>query len=186
MGRAFGNGAGRLVVPRIVKSPTSATEPLGESLGISTAALALVHQGMFDVVNSDRGTAKASRIVTQGQLMAGKTGSSQVFSITAAERAEGVRTQAELPWKRRDHALFTAFAPFDKPQIAVSVLVEHGGGGSTAAAPIARDLVLFYLNKGLPPTDAYPPDQRGRISTDLERLSGLILPPDRSGKSGRA
>lgn len=178
--------SGRLVIPRIVKSPTAATDPLAASLGISTEALTLVHQGMFDVVNSDRGTAKASRIVTEGQFMAGKTGSSQVFSITAAERAEGVRTQAELPWKRRDHALFTAFAPFDKPEIAVSVLVEHGGGGSTAAAPIARDLVLFYLNKGLPPTDAYPPDQRGRISTDLERLSGLILPPDGSGKSSHA
>ena len=178
--------SGRLVIPRIVKLPTAATDPLAESLGISTEALALVHQGMFDVVNSDRGTAKASRIVTEGQFMAGKTGSSQVFSITAAERAEGVRTQAELPWKRRDHAFFTAFAPFDKPEIAVSVLVEHGGGGSTAAAPIARDLVLFYLNKGLPPTDAYPPDQRGRVSTDLERLSGLILPPDGSGKSGHA
>lgn len=178
--------SGRAVVPRIVKSPTAATDPLAESLGISAAALTLVHQGMFEVVNSDRGTAKASRIVTEGQFMAGKTGSSQVFSITAAERAEGVRSQAELPWNRRDHALFTAFAPFDKPEIAVSVLVEHGGGGSTAAAPIARDLVLFYLNKGLPPTDAYPPDQRGRISTDLERLSGLILPPDGSGKSGHA
>lgn len=173
--------SGRLVIPRIVKSPTAATDPLAESLGISTEALTLVHQGMFDVVNSDRGTAKASRIVTEGQFMAGKTGSSQVFSITAAERAEGVRTQAELPWKRRDHALFTAFAPFDKPEIAVSVLVEHGGGGSTAAAPIARDLVLFYLNKGLPPADSYPADQRGRIGTELQRLSGLILPPDNSG-----
>ena len=110
--------------------------------------------------------------------MAGKTGSSQVFSITAAERAAGVRSQADLPWKRRDHALFTAFAPFDKPEIAVSVLVEHGGGGSTAAAPIGRDLVLFYLNDGLPKPEAYPADQRGRISTDLQRLSSLILPPD--------
>ena len=178
--------SGRAVIPRIVKSPTAATDPLAESLGISAEALALVHLGMFEVVNSDRGTAKASRIVTEGQFMAGKTGSSQVFSITAAERAEGVRTQAELPWKRRDHALFTAFAPFDKPEIAVSVLVEHGGGGSTAAAPIARDLVLFYLNKGLPPTNAYPPDQRGRISTDLERLSNLILPPDGRNRRGHA
>ena len=90
--------SGRLVIPRIVKSPTAATDPLAESLGISTEALALVHQGMFDGVNSDCGTAKASRIVTEGQFMAGKTGSSQVFSITAAERAEGVRTHAELPW----------------------------------------------------------------------------------------
>lgn len=178
--------SGRFVAPRIVKPLTTTADPVAVSLGISTASLALVHQGMFDVVNSDRGTAKASRIVTEGQFMAGKTGSSQVFSITAAERADGVRTQAELPWKRRDHALFTAFAPFDTPEIAVSVLVEHGGGGSTAAAPIARDLVLFYLNKGLPPTDAYPPDQRGRIGTELQRLSSLILPPDNRGASSHA
>ena len=178
--------SGRAIVPRILKPQADDADPLANSLGISTASLALVHQGMFEVVNSDRGTAKASRIVTEGQFMAGKTGSSQVFSITAAERADGVRTQAELPWKRRDHALFTAFAPFDKPEIAVSVLVEHGGGGSTAAAPIARDLVLFYLNKGLPPIDAYPADQRGRICTELQRLSSLILPPDNSGPVSHA
>ena len=110
--------------------------------------------------------------------MAGKAGSSQVFSITAAERAAGVRSQADLPWNRRDHALFTAFAPVIQPRIAVSVLVEHGGGGSLAAAPIARDLVLFYLNRGLPPVDAYPADQRGRMQTSLEELSASILPID--------
>lgn len=178
--------SGRAIIPRILKPQADDADPLADPLGISTASLALVHQGMFEVVNSDRGTAKASRIVTEGQFMAGKTGSSQVFSITAAERADGVRTQAELPWKRRDHALFTAFAPFDKPEIAVSVLVEHGGGGSTAAAPIARDLVLFYLNKGLPPIDAYPADQRGRIGTELQRLSSLILPRDNSGPVSHA
>lgn len=170
--------SGRSVVPRLVRPTINTDDTVPDSLGLSPAALALVQQGMFDVVNSDKGTAKASRIVTQGQLMAGKTGSSQVFSISAAERASGVRSQAELAWNRRDHAWFTAFAPFDAPEIAVSVLVEHGGGGSTAAAPIARDLVLFYLNKGLPSTDAYPPDQRGRIGTDLDRLSAVILPPD--------
>ena len=178
--------SGRAVVPRLVRPEMNATDTVPGTLGISPAALALVHQGMFEVVNSDRGTAKASRIVAEGQLMAGKTGSSQVFSISAAERAAGVRSQDELPWNRRDHAWFTAFAPFEAPEIAVSVLVEHGGGGSTAAAPIARDLVLFYLNKGLPPTDAYPPDQRGRIGTDLDRLSDLILPPDGSEASSHA
>ncbi|QCO55535.1 penicillin-binding protein 2 [Pseudorhodobacter turbinis] len=170
--------SGRAVMPRIVKPMIGSVDPDMEPLGLRSSSLALVHRGMFDVVNSGRGTAKASRIVAEGQPMAGKTGSSQVFSITAEERAAGVRSQADLPWKRRDHALFTAFAPFDKPEIAVSVLVEHGGGGSTAAAPIARDLVLFYLNGGLPTPEAYPADQRGRISTDLQRLSSLILPPD--------
>lgn len=178
--------SGRAVVPRLVRPAISTEDTVAASLGLSGAALALVHQGMFDVVNSEKGTAKASRIVADGQFMAGKTGTSQVFSISAAERASGVRGQDELPWNRRDHALFTAFAPFDAPEIAVSVLVEHGGGGSTAAAPVARDIVLFYLNKGLPPIEAYPADQRGRIGTDLERLSGLILPRDNGEASGHA
>lgn len=173
--------SGRAVVPRIVKPQVGSLDPDMEPMGFTPSSLALVHKGMFDVVNSSRGTAKASRIVTEGQFMAGKTGSSQVFSITTSERAAGVRSQADLPWRRRDHALFTGFAPFDKPEIAVSVLVEHGGGGSTAAAPIARDLVLFYLNGGMPTPEAYPVDQRGRISTDLQRLSSLILPPDTNG-----
>lgn len=173
--------SGRDVVPRIVKPPITQTDIVAPSLGLSAQSLSLVRQGMFDVVNAERGTARASRIVTQTQLMAGKTGTSQVFSISAAERASGVRSQDELPWNRRDHALFTAFAPFDAPEIAVSVIVEHGGGGSTAAAPLARDIVLFYLNGGLPPAEAYPTDQRGRIETDLARLSSLILPADVSG-----
>ncbi len=175
--------SGKEVVPRMVKSPVNADAPDPQPLGIAPASLARVHEGMFDVVNADRGTARASRIVTEGHLMAGKTGSSQVFSISAAERAAGVRSQDELPWNRRDHALFVAFAPFDAPRIAVSVLVEHGGGGSTAAAPIARDLVLFYLNGGLPSPDAYPADQRGRIGADLEKLSELILPTDSTDTS---
>ncbi len=171
---------GRMVQPRLVRpnAPAPETDNQFESMGLSQSSIDLVRQGMFEVVNSDRGTARASRIVEPTQIMAGKTGSSQVFSITAAERASGVRSQAELPWNRRDHALFTAFAPFDNPKIAVAVLVEHGGGGSTAAAPIARDLVLFALNGGLPPVSAYPADQRGRIESDLTRISGLILPPD--------
>ena len=178
--------SGRQVVPRMIKPNSDLTDSGFDSMGLSPQSLGLVHRGMFDVVNSDRGTAKASRIVADGQQMAGKTGSSQVFSITDAERASGVRTQDQLPWNRRDHALFTAFAPYDAPQIAVSVLVEHGGGGSTAAAPIARDLVLFYLNGGLPPPEAYPADQRGRVGTDLARLSTLILPPDANGATSHA
>ena len=75
-------------------------------------------------------------------IMAGKTGTSQVRNITAAERARGVMSNDQLPWNRRDHALFVGFAPYDDPRYAVSVVVEHGGGGSTAAAPIARDVLL--------------------------------------------
>mgnify|MGYP003378448288 CR=1 FL=1 len=72
--------------------------------------------------------------------------------------------------ERRDHALFVAFAPYDAPRYAVSVVVEHGGGGSTAAAPIARDILLRAMSPGLPPLSAYPASQRGRIETMLKEL----------------
>ena len=71
-----------------------------------------------------------------------------------------------------------AFAPHDAPRYAVTVVVEHGGGGSTAAAPIARDIMLFAQHGGLPPGDAYPASQRSRVQEELALLSERILPPD--------
>ena len=172
--------SGTAVLPRVVRpvggEGAGGTAPA--SLGLSAEALSIVRQGMFEVSNHERGTAYASRIADPTKAMAGKTGTSQVFSISAAERASGVRSQDELPWNRRDHALFVAFAPFDAPRYAVTVVVEHGGGGSTAAAPVARDILLFAQYGGLPPEDAYPTSQRTRIREDLALLSERILPPD--------
>lgn len=172
--------SGTAVLPRLVRpfggATPESTPPA--SLGLSSEALAVIRQGMFEVSNHQRGTAYGSRIADETKAMAGKTGSSQVFSISAAERAAGVRSQAELPWNRRDHALFVAFAPADAPRYAVTVVVEHGGGGSTAAAPIARDIMLFAQHGGLPPEDAYPTSQRSRVRDDLARLSERLLPPD--------
>ena len=111
------------------------------------------------------------------QQIAGKTGTSQLFSITAAERAAGIRAQTDLPWNRRDHALFVAYAPYHAPRVSVTVVVEHGGGGSTIAAPIARDIVLFALHGGIPPAEDYPVSQRNRILQDFSRLSQYLLPP---------
>ncbi len=115
---------------------------------------------MFDVVNGRRGTARRSRIADEAMAMAGKTGTSQVRNITTAERAAGVTKNEDLPWKRRDHALFLCFAPFDKPKYAVAVVVEHGGGGSKVAAPIARDIMMRALYGPEVPLSAYPPGQR--------------------------
>ena len=99
--------SGRAVTPRFVR-PADGTDSPASPLGVDAANLAMVHQGMFEVSNSERGTAYASRIADPALAMAGKTGSSQVFSITAEERAAGVRSQAELPWNRRDHTHFDA------------------------------------------------------------------------------
>ncbi len=73
-----------------------------------------------------------------------------------------------MPWEQRDHALFVGYAPYDNPRYACAVLVEHGGGGSTAAAPIARDVMLQALYDGEPPLEAYPTGDRDRIKTQQD------------------
>ena len=94
--------SGAAVVPRMVRpvGDLAQADPPAPFLG--PEALSLVRQGMFEVSNHERGTAYASRIADPAKVMAGKTGTSQVFSITAAERATGVRSQDELPWDRRE------------------------------------------------------------------------------------
>ena len=153
---------GKAVEPRLIRARGGVPIPVPEApdMGLQPSHLALVRQGMHDVVNSRRGTARRSRIADDEMRMAGKTGTSQVRSITAAERAAGVFKNKDLPWERRDHALFVSYAPYDDPKYAVAVVVEHGGGGSTAAAPIARDVMLRALYGPEIPTEAYPPGQR--------------------------
>jgi len=179
--------SGRVVVPRLIKARNGVAEPTPEPepLDLPPEALRAVRQGMFDVVNSSSGTARASRVVDETMLMAGKTGTSQVRNITAAERAAGVVGNDQLPWNRRDHALFVCYAPYDDPQVAVSVIVEHGGGGSAVAAPIARDILLQALNRGLPPLTAYPADQRNRIE-EQQRNMNLLAPDESEGAKSRA
>ncbi len=179
--------SGRAIEPRLVRAVDGVDMPLVEAppLGLSDAALRAVRQGLFDVSNSQSGTAYRSRIVDDTMRMAGKTGTSQVRNITAAERARGVFRNEDLPWERRDHALYVCYAPFDAPKVAVSVVVEHGGGGSTAAAPIARDIVLHALHGGIPPLTAYPADQRNRIEAEREKLQ-LLDPEGPSGGRSRA
>ena len=95
---------------------------------------------MFNTVNSINGTAYASKLINSNHFMAGKTATSQVRRITMSEREEGIKKNEELPLKMRDHALFVGYFPYEKPLYAFSIVVEHGGSGSSAAAPIARDL----------------------------------------------
>ncbi|PQO22810.1 penicillin-binding protein 2 [Rhodobacteraceae bacterium WD3A24] len=179
--------SGRAVVPRLVHAIGGVEQEVPEAppLELDPAWLRLIHRGMADVSNDRRGTAYSSRIVAPESRMAGKTGTSQVYSISAAERAAGVREQEDLPWNRRNHALFVAFAPVEAPRIAVSVVVEHGGGGSTAAAPIARDIVLQALHGGLPPLSAYPEPQRNRIETMQQELRQRLMSAAEGGTGGR-
>lgn len=116
-------------------------DPPAPSLGFGEANIALVQEGMIAVTSGPRGTARRSQIDIPGFEMAGKTGTSQVRRITAAERAAGITRNQDLPWARRDHALFIGYAPISAPRYACSVVVEHGGGGSAVAAPIASDIL---------------------------------------------
>ena len=163
---------GRSVTPRLVKSIDGVEQPLGggESLGVNENNLRKMRRAMYAVVNDRRGTAYRSRIIDEEMRMAGKTGTSQVRNITAVERRAGVISNEDLPWERRDHALFVNFAPFENPKVAVSVIVEHGGGGSKAAAPIARDITLQALYGGPPPLEAYPAKDREQIEALQEEL----------------
>ncbi len=175
---------GREIMPRLIKSIDGVDTGDGPAapLGVNENNLRQIRKAMFDVSNNRRGTAYGSRIIEDAYRMAGKTGTSQVRNITAAERAAGVTRNEDLPWERRDHALFVNFAPYDAPRIAVAVVVEHGGGGSTAAAPIARDITLRALHGSTPPLEAYPAKDRERIETQQKRLDALI--PDRDGNVG--
>ena len=169
--------SGKQVVPRIVHSindqRVAVVQP--EGLGIEGSKLRAVQMAMFEVVNGKQGTGRSSRIVDETMLMCGKSGTAQVRNFSAGEKADGVTANADLPWKMRDHALFVCFAPADNPKYAVSVVVEHGGGGSAVAAPIARDAILRAMSGGMPALTAYPADQRGRMETLLNALQ-LRLP----------
>ena len=167
---------GRSVTPRLVRSVDGVEEPTGhgENLGLNENILREVRRAMYAVSNNRRGTAYGSRIIEDAFRMAGKTGTSQVRNITAAERARGVFRNEDLPWERRDHALYVNYAPYEAPKVAVSVIVEHGGGGSKAAAPIARDVTLQALYGEDPPLEAYPSKDRGRIRSQQEQLRSRL------------
>ena len=174
---------GRNITPRLTRAIDGVEEPsgLGEDLGINENYLRRVRNAMGDVLNSSRGTAYRSRINGSEIKMAGKTGTSQVRRITAEERARGVTRNADLPWERRDHALFVSFAPIENPRFAVAVIVEHGGGGSTIAAPIARDIMLQALYDGEPPLDAYPASDRDGIAAQQRKIRDRV-PPGSKGQ----
>jgi penicillin-binding protein 2 len=166
---------GRSVEPRLIKSIDGVEQPDrgGESMGMNENNLRKMRRAMAAVVNDRRGTAYGSRIIDENMRMAGKTGTSQVRNITAAERRAGVIRNEDLPWERRDHALFVNFAPIENPKYAVAVVVEHGGGGSRAAAPIARDITLQALYGGAPPLDAYPAKDRVAIEELQQKLQDM-------------
>jgi len=106
----------------------------------------LIKDAMFSSSNEPGGTSYRHRHQDPKFTFAGKTGSSQIKRFTEAQREAEVK-QNELDYKDRDHALFVAFAPYKNPQYAISVLVEHGGSGGKAAAPIAKKIIKKVLER---------------------------------------
>lgn len=139
---------GRSVEPRLVRvrgekviAPADFPQIPGDPQDLDA-----VRSGMNQVVN-EWGTAARSSLKNEGFLMAGKTGTSQVVSLMKDPKTGRVLKNHEIPWNRRDHALFAAFAPYNDPRYAIAVVVEHGGSGSRAAGPRARDIMRLVLQK---------------------------------------
>ncbi len=140
---------GHLVTPTLVKSvvPSGGSRQVPEPEGVVTrvpvkkAHLDLIKKGMVGVVNERYGTARSAKL--PGILVAGKTGTSQVVGLKF-EKSFGKKEN--VPWKYRSHALFVAFAPVEDPEIAVAVVIEHGGSGGADAAPVAREVIKSYFD----------------------------------------
>jgi penicillin-binding protein 2 len=150
---------GKQVVPRLVHSlgAQKTPRPPVEPVGFSIEALDAVRQAMIAVANEPGGTAYGWRITDPAFAMAGKTGTAQVRVIGAEERATGIRSNESLPWKLRDHGIFIAFAPTDKPRYACAILIEHGGINAHPQVALARDALLMAQKRDiLGRATAYP------------------------------
>ena len=121
------------VVPRFIKTDK---KPKFESIGIQKKNQKYVLNGLEEVLKPG-GTAAGSAINVDGAKMGGKTGTSQVRSISKAERASGVLTNEQLEWHMRNHGLFVGYAPTDNPKYAVCVITEHSGSSGSAARSVA-------------------------------------------------
>lgn len=146
---SIGNG-GKLFKPYLIKEVFSNSGEIIKKFSpemvqqatISEDTMNAVKKGLYQVVNEERGTAWWYR--GRGIRMAGKTGTAQVKSMTSKELFSKCD---EMPYRDRHHGIFVAYAPAYDPKIAVAVVVEHGCSGSSAAAPVARDIVTKYMKK---------------------------------------
>ena len=105
-----------------------------------------VLDALYGATNEPMGTSYRSRLTKPEYVYAGKTGTSQTRKITAEERELKLK-QKDLPYERRDHALFVAFAPYKNPRYAISIVIEHGGAGSSGAAPIGKKVIKKVLER---------------------------------------
>jgi penicillin-binding protein 2 len=170
---------GRAVQPHLTRSINGkATRGIRAEdwpeLGIPERDLKLMREGMWAVVNEPGATGANGRLPASVGVLAGKTGSVQVRRVSREQRERGFRVE-NMPREWRPHALFVAFAPYDNPQYAVSVVIEHGMAGGAAAAPLAREVMVEVLNRfrggnapAMPSAEATPASQLA----EAQRLPG--------------
>lgn len=124
------------IIPRLIKTDTI---PKFDTLGLQTKNIKFVTDGLEQVLQTG-GTASGSAINIDGKKMAGKTGTSQVRSISKAERLSGVLTNSQLKWSMRNHGLFVGYAPLKKPKYVVCAITEHSGSSGPAARTVAATM----------------------------------------------
>ena len=119
---------------------------VNRNIGIDPEVLKHLKEGLRGVVHEAHGTGHRARL--KNVTVSGKTGTAQVVGMKASDEID---PEEEIPYSFRDHAWFVAFAPYEKPEVAVSVIIEHGGHGGTTAAPIARKILETYFAYYPPP-----------------------------------
>jgi penicillin-binding protein 2 len=117
-----------------------------ERLYKSSKNIKIIQEAMFASTNELRGTSYKSRIEDPKYQFAGKTGTAQVKRITERDRELDLKT-IDIPYNERDHALYVAFGPYKNPRYSLSIVIEHGGSGSSAAAPIAKKLFKLIVDR---------------------------------------
>ena len=139
---------GYKIYPKIVlkKYDEDQKEDKFQPLVKNSKNIKIVQEAMFSSTNEVRGTSYRSRIDDPKYQFAGKTGTAQVKRITKQDRELDLKT-LEIPYEERDHALYVAYGPYRDPRYAVSILVEHGGSGSSVAAPIAKKLFKKIIDR---------------------------------------
>ncbi len=143
----IGNG-GHKIYPRIIVDDEYIEQPNDKFMPLykDSKNIKIVQDAMFGSTNEVMGTSYRSRIKDPKYQFAGKTGTSQVKKITEKDRELDLKT-FEIPYEERDHALYIAFGPYKNPRYALSILVEHGGNGSTTAAPMAKKLFKLIIDR---------------------------------------
>ena len=137
---------GYKIYPKIIFNEDKQYKDKYKPLFKKSKNIEIIQKAMFSSTNEIRGTSYKSRIDDPKYQFAGKTGTAQVKRITEKDRELDLKT-FEIPYEERDHALYVAFGPYKNPRYATSIIIEHGGSGSSTAAPIAKKLFKLIIDR---------------------------------------